>query len=83
MTREHPLGEAVPILVIATGTDPTHRVRALDNGADDCIGRSFDVDERVARVGAWSRRPWAARSGSSVRIMSQRGLGHFLEQLRQ
>jgi DNA-binding response OmpR family regulator len=46
----------VPTLAIATGNDPTHRVRALDNGADDCIGRVFDVDERVARVGVWSRR---------------------------
>ena len=47
---------SVPILAIATDDEPSRRVEVLEGGADDCLGRSFSIDELMARVGVWSRR---------------------------
>jgi two-component system OmpR family response regulator len=43
--------------IVLTGEDCTEeRVRALVLGGDDCLGKPFDVEELVARVGAVLRR---------------------------
>lgn len=46
----------VPVIVLATGSDPVERVRALDRGADDAVGRPFAYDELLARIRALIRR---------------------------
>ena len=50
----------VPVIVLAPTSDPVERVRALDRGADDVIGRPFAYEELLARIRALIRRSSAA-----------------------
>jgi len=46
----------VPVIVLAPSSDAVERVRALDRGADDAIGRPFAYEELLARIRALIRR---------------------------
>jgi DNA-binding response OmpR family regulator len=46
----------VPVILLAPTSDPVERVRALDRGADDVIGRPFAYVELLARIRAVLRR---------------------------
>ena len=46
----------VPVILVAPSSDPVERVRALDRGADDVIGRPFAYEELLARIRALLRR---------------------------
>jgi DNA-binding response OmpR family regulator len=50
----------VPVIVLAQSSDPVDRVRALDRGADDVIGRPFAYEELLARIRAVLRRASSA-----------------------
>jgi DNA-binding response OmpR family regulator len=45
-----------PVILLAPSSDPVERVRALDRGADDVIGRPFAYEELLARIRALLRR---------------------------
>ena len=46
----------VPVILLAPSSDAVDRVRALDRGADDVIGRPFAYEELLARIRALLRR---------------------------
>ena len=46
----------VPVILLAPSSDLVDRVRALDRGADDVIGRPFAYEELLARIRALLRR---------------------------
>src|SRR6476660_506407 len=46
----------VPVIVLAPSSEPVERVRALDRGADDVVGRPFSYEELLARIRALLRR---------------------------
>jgi DNA-binding response OmpR family regulator len=50
----------VPVILLAPSSDPVERVRALDRGADDVMGRPFAYEELLARIRALIRRTSAA-----------------------
>jgi DNA-binding response OmpR family regulator len=50
-------GRGAPILVATAVTDTSSRVETLNEGADDYLGKPFDMDELIARVRAILRRP--------------------------
>jgi DNA-binding response OmpR family regulator len=50
----------VPVILLAPSSDLVDRVRALDKGADDVIGRPFAYEELLARIRALLRRSSAA-----------------------
>ena len=50
----------IPVIVLAASSDPVERVRALDRGADDAVGRPFAYDELLARIRALIRRTASA-----------------------
>ncbi|GAA4677947.1 response regulator transcription factor [Frondihabitans cladoniiphilus] len=50
------LGHRVPILLLTAHDRPRDRVSGLDAGADDYLGKPFDLDELLARVRALVRR---------------------------
>jgi DNA-binding response OmpR family regulator len=49
-------GLDTPILVLTARNEPAHRVRGLERGADDYLGKPFDLAELMARVQALVRR---------------------------
>jgi DNA-binding response OmpR family regulator len=50
----------VPVILLAPSSDAVDRVRALDRGADDVIGRPFAYAELLARIRALLRRSTTA-----------------------
>lgn len=49
-------GNQTPVILL-TALDETHdRIRGLDSGADDYLGKPFDLDELTARLRALTRR---------------------------
>src|SRR4051812_5167155 len=50
-------GRHVPTLVLSALGQPSDRVDGLDAGAEDYLGKPFDVDELLARLCALLRRP--------------------------
>ena len=53
-------GVRVVVIVLASTSDPVERVRALDRGADDVVGRPFAYNELLARIRALIRRTTGA-----------------------
>ncbi|GLK73188.1 response regulator transcription factor [Ancylobacter dichloromethanicus] len=48
--------DATPVLLLTALDETTDRVRGLDGGADDYLGKPFDLDELAARLRALARR---------------------------
>ncbi len=49
-------GDVTPVLMLTALDEAPDRVRGLDAGADDYLGKPFDLDELAARVRAITRR---------------------------
>lgn len=49
----------IPVIVLSALDGVPERVRGLDEGADDYLGKPFDTDELLARIRAALRRPGA------------------------
>ncbi|MFG1346723.1 response regulator transcription factor [Xanthobacter autotrophicus DSM 431] len=48
--------DATPVLLLTALDETSDRIRGLDAGADDYLGKPFDLDELAARVRAIARR---------------------------
>lgn len=57
-------GVTAPVLMLTALSEPKQRVSGLDAGADDYLGKPFELDELVARVRALLRRG----SGEATKI---------------
>ena len=53
-------GDRVPVLILSARTRLTERVLGLDSGADDYLGKPFELDELYARIRALLRRGTSA-----------------------
>lgn len=49
-------GVLTPALVLSALSNPADRVEGLDRGAEDYLGKPFDIDELLARIRALLRR---------------------------
>lgn len=56
LNRLRTRGILTPVLVLSALGNPADRVEGLDRGAEDYLGKPFDIDELLARVRALLRR---------------------------
>lgn len=56
LTRLRGRGILTPALVLSALGNPADRVEGLDRGAEDYLGKPFDIDELLARIRALLRR---------------------------
>jgi two-component system response regulator QseB len=56
LTRWRRQGVVTPTLLLSASDTPADRVAGLDAGAEDYLGKPFDVDELLARLRALRRR---------------------------
>ena len=71
LTRLRGQGRNTPTLVLSALGNPRDRVEGLDAGAEDYLGKPFDLDELLARLRALLRRhrdhaDWLPVPGGSV-----------------
>jgi two-component system, OmpR family, KDP operon response regulator KdpE len=66
--REMRTWSAKPILVLSARTDEAQKVAALDEGADDYLGKPFGVAELLARIRAALRRAFRSADGDQSRV---------------
>ncbi|MFC3694624.1 response regulator [Chenggangzhangella methanolivorans] len=57
-------GDRTPILLLTALDDTTDRVDGLDAGADDYLGKPFDLDELAARIRSVARRGVGRAAGT-------------------
>ena len=65
MIREN--GIRTPVILATALDDVRERIAGLDGGADDYIGKPYDVEELLARIRALVRRPVALEKQESLR----------------
>lgn len=56
LTTMRRAGDKTPVLLLTALDETTDRVRGLDAGADDYLGKPFDLDELAARLRSIVRR---------------------------
>ncbi|MGO4870267.1 MAG: response regulator [Roseiarcus sp.] len=63
-------GDRTPVLLLTALDEVADRIRGLDGGADDYLGKPFDLDELAARIRAIARRA----EGRAAPLLSVGGL---------
>jgi len=62
--RSHESISTLPVLMVTALTMTEERIRGLNEGADDYIGKPFEPDELVARLSALLRRSTSSKTES-------------------
>ncbi|WP_226782251.1 phosphate regulon transcriptional regulator PhoB [Oceaniglobus trochenteri] len=57
---------AIPVIMLSARSEDTDKVRGLDTGADDYMGKPYSINELVARVRAQLRRTRPAAVGQRL-----------------
>jgi DNA-binding response OmpR family regulator len=64
LSRVRDSGNRTPVIMLTARDTATDRVKGLESGADDYIGKPFELDELLARVRSILRRMgWESQSG--------------------
>jgi two-component system response regulator QseB len=63
-------GDATPVLMLTARDAVAERIAGLDSGADDYLGKPFDLDEVAARLRAMGRRS----KGRAVPLLEHAGI---------
>ena len=63
-------GDATPVLLLTALDETPDRIAGLDAGADDYLGKPFDLDELAARLRAIARR----REGRANPVLAAAGI---------
>ncbi len=68
LARLRSRGVTAPALVLSALGNPADRVAGLDAGAEDYVGKPFDVDELLARLRALRRRGQTSPAAGAIRL---------------
>ena len=63
-------GDQTPVLLLTALDEVADRIKGFDAGADDYLGKPFDLDELAARIRAVGRR----QSGRAAALLSCNGI---------
>ncbi len=77
--RAEPATQFLPIILLASDPGEAARRRALDAGADDCVGKPFGARELLSRVGLHLAMARFGREASAAVRASERRLAEVLE----
>lgn len=64
-------GDWTPVIMLTQVDSPLDRVQSLEEGADDYLGKPFDIHELVARIRALLRRRRQAASGRPLSMAAR------------
>ena len=64
LLRQLPQPHAIPVILLTANTDVVDRVVGLELGADDYIGKPFDLRELLARIRSVTRRTQQAQAAA-------------------
>jgi DNA-binding response OmpR family regulator len=67
--RGHATAAEVPVMLLSTAVDVKSRVEGMRAGADEYVGKPYDVAQIVARARAIARRPVAGASAPTVLVI--------------
>lgn len=87
MLRANPRTSAIPVVILSALTDTDHRVRGLEQGADDYIGKPFAMKELLARVATQLRHAQehllSELTSLPGNVLIERTLGRSLKDARR
>jgi len=64
--RDTPAWKNIPVIVLSGYLDLEEKTRALNMGADDCLSKTIDTDELLARIIACHRRGTFYRNDENI-----------------
>ena len=69
MIRADNLLQRVPVIMLTAKTDLEHRIKGLEEGADDYLGKPFDSQELILRIRSILKRVSEKQSHDQSRII--------------
>jgi len=69
MIRADNLLQKTPVIMLTAKTDLEHRIKGLEQGADDYIGKPFDSQELVLRIRSILKRTAESKKDDDRRII--------------
>ena len=69
MNRADNLLQKTPVIMLTAKTDIEHRIKGLEQGADDYLGKPFDSQELVLRIRSILKRTADQKDENQSRIM--------------
>jgi len=69
MIRADNLLQKTPVIMLTAKTDLAHRIKGLEQGADDYIGKPFDSQELVLRIRSILKRTAESKKDDDRRII--------------
>ncbi len=69
MIRADNLLQKIPVIMLTAKTDLEHRIKGLEQGADDYIGKPFDSQELVLRIRSILKRTAESKKDDDRRII--------------
>ncbi len=67
--RAHPTASATPVMLLSTEGDVKSRVEGMRAGADEYVGKPYDLGQIIARARALIQRPLAAETRRTILII--------------
>ena len=81
--RSSPATAAIPVLLLSTEAEVTNRIRGMGAGADEYLGKPYDLGQVVARVRSLVQSDASASTGAARRVLIIEDSVTFRGELKQ